>query len=234
MPIEYLARRRANMKDYLRYCLLLILLGSVAAAHSQAAPQKNQGQSQEAEPQAEPADPLGRSTPHGTVVGFMQSAQHGDYREAAEYLQLSKRQRAAKGERLAQQLQALMDDAFVGRVGTISNRPEGSPQPGVPDNHERIGTFKVDDSETNVELVRVADARSGEVWLFSSQVISAVPALSDQLDSDRIESKLPGVLGSRRLLHTPLWRVIVFLLLIPVSYGLAWGIVHLSRAAVRA
>jgi MscS family membrane protein len=222
------------MKDYRRYCVLLILLWSVAAAHSQAVPQNNQGQSQETEPQAEPTDPLGRSTPHGTVVGFMQSAQHGDYRQAAEYLQLSKSQRAAKGERIAQQLQELMDDAFVGRVGTISNRPEGSLQPGVPEDHERIGTFKVEDSEINVELVRVANARNGEVWLFSSQVVNAVPALSDQLDRDRIESKLPGFLGSRLLLHTPLWRVIVFLLLIPVSYGLAWGIVRLSRVAVRA
>src|SRR5262249_24319760 len=150
------------MKDYLRYGALLILLWSAANAHGQAALHENQGQSQQAEPQVEPADPLGRSTPHGTVVGFMQSAQHGDYRKAAEYLQLSKSQRAAKGERIAQQLQELMDDAFVGRVGTISNRPEGSPQPGVPENHERIGTLKVEDSETNVELVRVADARNGE------------------------------------------------------------------------
>src|SRR5262249_37262220 len=149
--------------------------------------------------------------------GFMQAAQHGNYKDAAQYLQLSNRQRTAEGERIAQQLQELMDDAFIGRVGTISNRREGSPQAGVPENHERIGTFRVDDSETDVDLVRVGDAKNGEIWLFSSQVVSAVPALSDQLDSERIESRLPGFLGSRRVLHTPLWRVIVFLLLIPVS-----------------
>jgi len=231
-----------SMKEHLRYYVLLVFCLIVAAESGQAAAQERDHQEKEkaqshkdeqAEEQNEPGDPLGRSTPHGTVVGFLQAAQNGKYEDAAQYLQLTRNQRAAKGEQIAQQLQELMDDAFVGRVGTISNRHEGSRQAGVPEDHERIGTFRVDDSETDVDLVRVSDAHNGQIWLFSSQVVNAVPGLSNQLDSDRIESRLPGFLATKRVLHTPLWRVIVFLLLIPVSFGAAWGIVHLTGAASR-
>ena len=34
-------------------------------------------------------DPLGRDTPAGTVLGFLQSAQNGGYKTAADYLQLT-------------------------------------------------------------------------------------------------------------------------------------------------
>jgi MscS family membrane protein len=226
-----------NMKDLLRYCAFLVLSLIVVSGQvrsvAQEADKAPAPKHDQANAQNEPGDPLGRSTPHGTVVGFLQAAQDGKYKDAAQYLQLSRSERAVKGEQLAEQLHELMDDAFVGRVGTISNRREGSPEAGVPENQQRIGTFHVDDNETNVDLVRVSDASSGEIWLFSSQTVAAVPELFDQLGSDRIEAKMPAFLASRGIFHTPLWRLIVFLLLIPVSYGVAWGVVRLSRAVPR-
>ena len=225
------------MKDPLRYCVLLalslIVASGLARSIAQEPDKAHASEHEQANAQTEPSDPLGRSTPHRTVVGFLQAAQSNKYEDAAQYLQLSRSERAVKGERIAEQLHELMDEAFVGRVGTISNRREGSPEAGIPEGHQRIGTFRVDDSETNVDLVRVSDARAGEIWLFSSQILAAVPDLYDQLESDRIESRLPAFLATKRILHTPLWRLLVFLLLIPVSYGLAWGIVRLSRAAIR-
>jgi MscS family membrane protein len=79
--------------------------------------------------QAELIDPLGRSTPRGTVVGFLQAAQSGNYKAAAQYLQLTKSQRAVQGETLARDLHTLMDRAFTGNVNMISERREGSVQP---------------------------------------------------------------------------------------------------------
>ena len=35
------------------------------------------------------SDPLGRDTPYGTVFGFLQTAQSGNYSTAAQYLQMS-------------------------------------------------------------------------------------------------------------------------------------------------
>ena len=185
------------------------------------------------EPSEQASDPLGRTTPHGTVIGFLQNAQSGKIKEAAQYLQLSKRERNAQGERLVKELHALMDNAFVGRVGAISDRPEGSVQVGVPQDHERIGVFRINGSETDVDLVHVSDPVAGDVWLFSSKVLAQVPDLFSQIEGSELEAELPGFLVRNEFFSTPLWRVLAFVLLIFVSFGVAWVIVHLARLAMR-
>jgi MscS family membrane protein len=224
------------MKFSLRYYAILALslfVSSWCCPSGAPDAQPKNDRDQPAQAENEPSDPLRRSTPHGTVVGFLQAAQDGKYRDASQYLELSKDERAVKGERIAKQLYALMDNAFVGRVGAMSNRREGSPTAGGAANRERIGTFRVDDSENNVYLVRVSDTQVGEIWLFSSETLATVPELYEQLGTDRIEARMPGFLATRRIFDTPLWRLIALLLLIPVSYGLAWSVVRLSRAALR-
>jgi MscS family membrane protein len=175
-----------------------------------------------------PDDSLGRSTPHGTVIGFLQTAQNGKYKEATQYLQLSNNERRATGEELARQLHAVMDNTFLGRVGAITSHREGSIQPGVSQDHEQIGVFRINGVETPVDLVRVSDPRAGDIWLFSSQTLAQVPDLFEQIESDRLESHLPAFLSTTRILRMPLWRWLAFLLLIPVAFGVAWVIVKVA------
>lgn len=211
------------------------LLCSLALAGGQSQPTAKESAKAPAEGQATPgptpSDSLGRDTPHGTVLGFLQAAQSGKYREASQYLRLSKRERAREGDEQARQLQALMDSAFVGRVGAISERREGSVQAGVPQDHERIGVFRIEDNETKVDLVRVSDPEAGDIWLFSSETLAAVPGLYGQIETGELESHLPGFLANTRVLSTPLWRWIAFLLLIPVSLALSWAVVRLLSKA---
>ena len=181
----------------------------------------------------EPSDPLGRSTPQGTVLGFLQTAQNGKYKESTQYLQLSNNERLVMGEELARHLRALMDTAFLGRVGKITQEREGSIQPGVSQNHEQVGVFRLNGIETPVDLVRVSDPRVGDIWLFSSQTLARVPSLFDQIESDDLESHLPGFLSTTRIFSTPLWQWIAFLLLIPVAFGVSWAIVKVTSEGVR-
>jgi len=179
--------------------------------------------------QPQVTDPLGRSTPRGTVVGFLQAAQAGNYKEAANYLQLSKNQRASQGETLARDLHRLMDRAFTGKVNMISERREGSVQVGVSADRERIGVFQVDSSEYDVVLARVIDPTSGEIWLFSSATIEDVPDLAEQLKIRSVEPRLPTFLVSHRVLSAPLWIWLAFLLLIPIAYGFSWLAIRIAR-----
>ena len=43
-----------------------------------------------------PADELGRGTPSGAVFGFLQAAQAGNYKTAADYLQMSTARRQSQ------------------------------------------------------------------------------------------------------------------------------------------
>lgn len=180
-----------------------------------------------------PKDSLGRSTPHGTVFGFLQTAQNGKYKEAAEYLQLSNYERLTTGAELARKLHTLMDNAFLGRVGAIRNQPEAPVQPGVSQDHEEIGVFRLNGTETPVELVRVSDPRAGDIWLFSSETMAQVPGLFDQIDRDKVGSHLPRVLSTTRVFRTPLWRWIAFLLLIPIAFGVSWFVVKVASKGRR-
>ena len=48
---------------------------------------------------AKSSDQLGRDTPYGTVFGFLQAAQQGNYSIAAQYLQMSPGAARAKATR---------------------------------------------------------------------------------------------------------------------------------------
>src|SRR5262245_54472268 len=81
-------------------CSLLLVFSALVTAHGQPLPDisgaaRTQGPAQLRET-PEISDPLGRSTPHGTVFGFLQAAQAGHYKEATQYLQLSKKERSTQ------------------------------------------------------------------------------------------------------------------------------------------
>jgi len=224
------------MNACLRFFVLVLFASSILAFAQQtpaAGTTETANPSHSSEDRVENEDPLGRSTPHGTVFGFLQAVHSGKDKEATQYLQLSGQERANQGERLVHELQALMDKAFVGRVGAISHHREGSVQPGVPEDHERIGFFRVNGSETEVDLVRVTDPSGADVWLFSAQVLAQVPKLYDAIENSELESRLPDFLVSTQVLSTPLWQVLALVLLLPSSFGLAWVIVRLLRALLR-
>ncbi len=175
-------------------------------------------------PASAQADSLGRSTPSGTVLGFLQTAQSGDYRAAADYLQMSVARRQSQGAELASKLKVLMDRAFVGSLRRISTSPEGNPDNGIAD-QQTIGSFSLADSEVPVVLVRATDPNSGKIWLFSAETLSKVPDLYDNLEAHQVESKLPQSLVKNIFLGMPLWQWLALFAAVPVAILIGWAVV---------
>ncbi len=207
---------------------LFVLLVAVSwrALDAQSLPGVLGGTAQAQEPAAPPSDSLGRETPSGTVLGFLQAAQAGNYKIAADYLQISAVHRQARGPELASQLKVLMDRAFVGSLRGLSTRPEGNPDGGGSE-QQTIGAFASGDTDVPVVLVRVADPNSGKIWLFSAPTLSKVPELYDNLQAHQIEKKLPPVLVARLFLGMPLWQWLGLLAAIPVAFAIGWLVVGL-------
>lgn len=174
------------------------------------------------------ADQLGRSNPAGTVLGFLQTAQSGNYQAAADYLQMSTARRQSQGADLATKLKVLMDRAFVGKLSRISTSPEGNPDDGIPD-QQTIGIFSIPnegaDSDVPVVLVRVTDPSAGQIWLFSSITLSRVPDLYETIEERQVETKLPQSLVKNTLLGMPLWQWLALLIAVPVAILIGWAIV---------
>jgi MscS family membrane protein len=172
------------------------------------------------------ADPLGRDTPSGTVLGFLRAAQSDSSKTTVDYLQMAAARRQSQGVDLADKLRRLMDNAFVGSVQRLSTRPEGSPEFGTPD-QQTIGTFSVGDADVPVVLVRVADPNFGKVWLFSADTLSKVPELYDNLEAHQVERKLPQSLVQNTFLGMPLWQWLALIAEIPLALAIGWAIVLL-------
>lgn len=167
-------------------------------------------------------DPLGRATPSGSALGFLQAAQSGNYSIAAQYLQMSAARRQAEGEQIASQLNAVLNSpAFSGRVGSFT-QADGVPQEGVALGRQRLGTMSSGDVEADLELVRVSDPSAGKIWLISSDTLTKVPELYDQVEARQVEHKLPAVLVKHSIAGMPLWQWLALLLAVPVAAGIGW------------
>jgi len=172
------------------------------------------------------ADELGRGTPSGAIVGFLKAAQAGNYQTAADYLQVSAARRQSQGPDLADELNELMNRAFVGSLQRLSTSPQGNPDYGVLD-QQTIGVFSNGDTDVPVVLVRVSDPSSGKIWLFSSGTLSKVPELYDYLEAHRVETKLPQSLVRNVFLGMPLWQWLALFAAIPVALAIGWAVVLL-------
>ena len=184
------------------------------------------GGAQTQAPTPAPADQLGRGTPSGTVLGFLQAAQSGDYKTAADYLQISAARRQSQGPGLAERMKLLMDRAFVGSLRRLSTSSEGNLEYGTT-GQQTIGTFSYGDVDIPVVLVRVTDPNFGKIWLFSSDTLTKIPELYDIVEAHQVESKLPQSLVRNVFLGMPLWQWLALFAAIPVAVAIGWAIVLL-------
>jgi MscS family membrane protein len=179
------------------------------------------------------SDQLGRDTPYGTVFGFLQAAQSGNYSIAAQYLQMSAAHRQSEGETLAANLKVVMDRAYAGSLKNVSTLPEGTPQEGVPPNRQKLGTMSSGDVETDLELVRVSDPGVGKIWLISADTLEKVPELYDQVNARKVETSLPQWVVKHQLAGMPLWQWLALLLIVPVAAAVGWLLLVLFEIPLR-
>jgi len=78
-----------------------------------------------------PTDPLGRSTPRGTIVEFTRAVDREDLATAALYLQLDKTPQA-DATALASSLKTLIDRELREGLGRISDAATGDLEDGLP------------------------------------------------------------------------------------------------------
>ena len=179
-----------------------------------------------------PTDQLGRDTPYGTVYGFLQAAQSGDYGIASQYLQMSPARRQSEGDAQAMRLYTVMNGAFAGSLRP-SREPEGTVQEDVPPGRQRLGTMSSGNVEGELELVRVNDPSVGKIWLISSDTLAKVPELYEQVETRRVETRLPLWTVKHQFAGMPLWQWFALLLLIPVAAGAAWLLLVLLQIPLR-
>lgn len=198
----------------LSVCLLaLCLLGPTPAA------QTLPGLSQAATPAQPPEqvlDPLGRTTPRGTVLGFLNAARRGDIQLAREYLN-TRLTDAASAER-ARQLFVVLDARLPARLTEVSDAPEGSRANPLAPNQEVVGTIESAAGPVEIVVERVVHPKSPPIWLFSADTLDAVPPVYQEILGSRPPSVLPSFLFTTRLGSLRLVEWLAILLGLPIIY----------------
>ncbi len=169
------------------------------------------------------SDPLGRSTPRGTVLEFLRAAQDHNFAAAAQYLEAGEgaASPANAGSRtLASELKTVLDRRLDINLAAISDDPQGNMTDGLPPDTELIGTVATDQGSVPVTLHRVSVSGS-EIWLFSAETLARIPAVFRSIAPSVIERNLPDVLTQTHIFGAAVWRWIALLLLLPVAAGLA-------------
>lgn len=161
-------------------------------------------------------DPLGRSTPFGTVLGFVNAVDHQDLYRAVEYLDT--RQPPKTARQLAQELAEVLNAADL---SDLSRKPEGDLESGLPPGRERIGVVKTSSGSVELFLERVQRAAGPPVWLFSADTLKRVPQLRGEIGVNWLERHLSGTFLDTLVLGYPLWRWLGILLALPLSFAVA-------------
>lgn len=178
-----------------------------------------------------PKDPLGRSTPRGTVLGFLRAEHKGDHDSAVRYLNTHLRGEAAAV--LAHQLSVVLDRGLYARLNQLSDRAEGSLAfPAAPD-EDLVGTINSDQGDVDIVVERVDRKETGRIWLFSGKTLDAVPRLYEQLNTVPVESVLPEFLVKTRIAEIPLFEWLAVFVGMPALYLLLSLLNRLLRSLTR-
>jgi MscS family membrane protein len=160
-----------------------------------------------------PVDPLGRTSPHGCVLGFLRSAEAKDYEKAEQYL--DGKRSPQEGEELAGQLKYLLDQGLSTSIDDLSRSPKGDIEDQLRLSRENIGTVKLPNGELKVMLDLVRHPDEPPVWLFSQETFNLVPGAYANVHHIDLEHFFPAWTAKIRILSVPLWRwgIILFSLL---------------------
>ncbi len=162
-----------------------------------------------------PRDTLGRSTPRGTVLGFLSAARKGDDELASRYLNTRLRGKAAAD--LAHQLSVVLDRRLPARLTQLSDQPDGSPSDPL-NPQELVGTITSDNGNVDITVERVDRGKSGQLWLFSSKTLDATADLYGEVNVVSVNDVLPEFLVKTRFAGIVLFQWLAVFVGMPLFF----------------
>ncbi len=171
-----------------------------------------------------PADPLGRETPRGCLLGFIKAAQDEKYNLAVQYFQPQQGHRRTVDEddqEIAEQLLAILNQKFTGPMDFVSRDPQGHMDDGLPADQEKISSSIGTADAFPILLVRLEDQDGRKLWYFSRATLASVPRIYDSLTFPGLEKKMPAYLVEHRLLSMPYWQWLAVVIFIPLAFIVA-------------
>jgi len=153
-------------------------------------------QAAQTEPAETPQDPLGRTTPRGTVMGFLTAAYNQKWDAAAQYLDT--RLTGKDADDLAFRLFYVLDRRLPATLNSISNEPLGSLTNRADASRELIGSVVTEDDGVDIYLERIERLNSVPIWLFSRETLADIPDVYDEINTvNSVDKVIPDAMLKR-------------------------------------
>ncbi len=183
------------------------------------------------------SDPLGRTTPRGTVTGLFKSIANEDFERAAEYFDFSaitEKSNDSAEARMVQKIEVVLNKyGSVSPVSIISNDPEGNINDGLRSILEQVGTVDLNSNNIPILLERIPRTTDEVIWLVSSGTTEKLVAyINAHPDSYDLEPSAKGVLSSKWQ-GAPILDWMAIIALAFASYFIAWLLTLFIRLMVR-
>jgi MscS family membrane protein len=176
---------------------------------------------------AVPADALGRDTPRGTVLGFLNVTRKNDFETAARYMNTRLAGKAATD--LAHDLFVVLDLRLPPRLNEISDKPEGSKADMGNPESDYVGTITTDSRKADILVERVTRGKNPPVWLFSSKTLDIIPELYEEVSTVPVEHLVPSFLVETRIGQIPLFQWLAVFVGLPLLYALTVVVARVLR-----
>src|SRR5690606_23879342 len=175
----------------------------------------------------------GRTTPAGTVAGFIDAIAAQDYDRAAQYLDLSHLtpwRRATAGPEMAQTLQRALDrGGSIVAPRRLSEDPEGERADGLDQGRESVGTLG-DGAESAPLLLQRVEVAGVPLWLVSGETLEAAREVGSEAGGALADAWLPQAAAEQAVAGAPVSHWLTLLgatLLILAVLLLCWRLVLL-------
>jgi len=169
-----------------------------------------------APPAAPPTDSLGRDTPRGTLLRFLDAVRKGNHKVSPLYLDTD-----LTGDdaiELARQLYVVIDSRLPPRLHDLSDRPEGSQANPLHPDQDVIGTIQLASGPLDLIVERVNRGEAGTIWLFSRTTLGHIPGAYWEVHFLSLDRYLPNFLGKWRIAGVRLFGWLSLLLVVPLGY----------------
>ena len=181
------------------------------------------------------ADALGRETPRGSMTGYFEAADAGDFETAARFLDqrnLPREARSWESDRLARRLKVVLDRKLWIDVDSLSDDPEGFLADSLPKYRDLLGEIDGAEGKVTLLLQRVPGDSDLFIWKISNATVGQIPALYAQWGypvwADWLRHRVPKV----RFLDVELFKWVsgfsVAFLSLPVLLAVGWGLAKVT------
>jgi small-conductance mechanosensitive channel len=181
-----------------------------------------------------PATPVNLNTPQAAVEYFLINARNGDFQSSAYALNLNlvpRHRQAGRAPILAQQFyQVIIQQALID-WDNLPDRPDGQvdqamgksdPLVGQPRRSIQVGTIQLDGRDIVIRLQRVKEGDNPPIWVFSSQTVENIPALSQRFGPGILEQYIPVWMRGNRGGGIALWEWGVLVVLVLLTGVVVW------------